>query len=390
MADLQNLGNLPFDLNAPQAPKTLAIEANASVAGDAIDVTGLRVELGESKLEASGKLKDPSGAGALQFKAQLALGELGNLARVLARPEGKVLLNGEAKLDADGNYSAAGNVAAQSVSFENGKQRIRNLNVVSALRLDPHRLDLHGLRLTALGLELRGDAWLEDYARYNFRGRLQSLDLRTVAAALGERNLPYDGVVSGPIEAAGDLKASGAKSLAAQAGLSIAPGRRGIPVSGRLNLHYDGAEDNLSVGDSYIALPHTRLTLRGSIGKRLNVDLTTSDLNDLLAVAALAGQPPVALNGGQATATASLTGSLSAPRISGHVAANRFSVEGRGFDTLAADVAASPSGASVSNGHISRGAMQTTFSASVGLRHWKTAPAERDLSRRQRREWRSG
>jgi translocation and assembly module TamB len=378
LADLQNLGNLSLDLSAPYAPKALALEANASLANDAIDVSGLRVGLGQSDLEASGRLKDPLGAGALRFKSQLALGELGNLVKVSsARPQGKVLLNGEARLDANGHYDVAGNVAAQNVSFESDTQRIRDLNLVSALRLDPHRLDLNGLRLSALGSELSGDASLEDYARYNFRGRLQRLDLRTVAGVLGERNLPYDGIVSGPIEAAGDLKASGAKSLVAQAGLSIAPGRRGIPVSGRLNLQYDGTADNLSVGDSYIALPHTRLTLRGSVGKRLDLDLTTRDLNDLLAAAALRGPPPVALNGGQVAVTASVTGSLSAPRISGHVEANRFSVEGRGFDTLAADLAASPSGASVSRGNLSRGAMQTTFSASVGLRNWKTPPAER-------------
>src|SRR5260370_4096594 len=182
--------------------------------------------------------------------------------------------------------------------------------------------------------------------------------------------------MSGPVEAAGDLKAPGTKSITAHARLAICPGRTGIPVSGRLNANYNGATDNIDVTDSYIALPHTRLTMNGSLGARLNIVLTSRDLNDVLA-AAVTGQPPVKLNGGEADFTGAVTGRLTSPRITGHLAVSRFSVEDRQFDSLAADVAASSSSAAVTNGSLNRGAMQAQFTAAVGLKDWNPTPNQR-------------
>ena len=47
----------------------------------------------------------------------------------------------------------------------------------------------------------------------------------------------------------------------ASAHLTIAPGRRGIPLSGQLNADYRGANDSIAVQNSFLALPHSRLTL---------------------------------------------------------------------------------------------------------------------------------
>src|SRR5581483_3770292 len=147
-------------------------------------------------------------------------------------------------------------------------------NLYSALRLDPHDLNLNGLRLSAFGGELSGDAALHDFAQYKFDGKLQHLDIQTAARVAGEK-LPYDGIVSGPINVQGDLKAAGTQSLRGNVRLAIAPGRHGIPMSGRLMADYNGATGAINVGNSYIALPHTRLNLSGSIGNRLNIELTT-------------------------------------------------------------------------------------------------------------------
>ena len=118
---------------------------------------------------------------------------------------------------------------------------------------------------------------LKELARYQVRGNLRSLNLRAVAAAMGEKQFAYDGIVSGPVEADGDLKAASViRSITARATLSIAPGREGVPVSGRINADYRGSRDALQVDNSYIALPHTRLDLNGSVGSQLNVSLTTS------------------------------------------------------------------------------------------------------------------
>ena len=314
------------------------------------------------------------GTGALEFKSRLALGELGRLAKVAGRPEGTVVLNGNAKLDANNNYQVDGNLQATGVSFQQGAQRISNINLYSAIVLDPHNLDLKGLRLAAFGGQFEGNASLQDWGRYRVDGNLRNLDLSAAARAAGLKQFPYAGAISGPIEAAGDLKKPGTASVTATARLSISPGKRGIPVSGRLNAAYNGATDDIRVENSYIALPHTRLTLNGAVDKLLNVALTSSDLSDLLAAIPMQSQPSIILNGGQATFSGGVTGMLTSPRITGHLAVSRFSVEGRLFDKLDADAAVSSTGAAIRNGSLNRGSMQAQFSATIGLRNWEALP----------------
>jgi len=376
LADLKNAADLPLATGSGNLPSTIQLDANATLASNSIQVIGLRLGIGQSTMEASGPLKASRGPGALQFKARLSLGELGRLAKVSARPDGTVLLNGTAQLDANNNYRVKGNIQAENVSFQQGRQRIGKINLYSAIDLDPHALDLNGLRLSALGGEVVGNASLADFRNYRVDAELRKFDLRAVTQTLGEKPLPYDGVLSGPIEAAGDLKAAGVKSVTATARLSIAPGSGGIPVSGRLNAAYNGSNGNIAVENSYIALPHSRLTVNGSVGQQLNIALTSTNLNDVFAAASMASRPPIVLNGGQVSFSGAVTGDLASPRIMGHLAANHLNIEGRAFDQFSADAAVSSSGAVVRDASITRGAMRIEASGSVGLHDWKALPNE--------------
>jgi translocation and assembly module TamB len=374
LADLKNAGDLQIVTDLKNLPSAVDLDGNAVVTGNSVQVSGLRLSIGHSDLEASGTLKSPLGAGALEFKSRLALGELGRLAKLAGRPEGIVVLNGNAKLDANNNYQVNGNVQATGVSFQQGSQRISNVNLYSAIAFDPHNLDLKGLRLAAFGGQFEGNASLQDLARYRADGNLRSLDLSAAARAAGLKQFPYAGAISGPVEAAGDLTKPGTASVTAAARLSITPRKHGIPLSGRLNASYNGATDDIRVENSYVALPHTRLTLNGAVDKQLNIALTSSDLSDVLAAIPTNSQPSITLNGGQVTFTGVVMGMLTSPRISGHLSVNRFSVEGRQFDKLDADAAVSSNGAAIRNGSLNRGSMQAQFAATVGLRNWEAVP----------------
>lgn len=374
VADLKNVADLPItpELNGELA--VIQLDANAVVAENVIDIKQVHLTLGDSNLEASGKLKDSSGATGLEFKSQLSLKQLGRLAKIEQRPEGMAALNGKLILDTNNKYQVDGNLQAKNISFVQGTQRFRDVNLYSAIHLDPQNLDMKGMRLSALGGNFTGDVSLQDFARYQVNGKLQNLDIQNAAAAAGQKDLPYSGVIAGPVEAKGDLKAPGAQSLVARAKLTISPGKRGIPVTGRLNADYNGASKIVSISDSNVDLPHTHITLAGSLGKQLNVSLTTRDLDDFLAAIPANSRPNIALNGGQVAFTGQVTGAVDAPRISGHLAANRFTVEQRQFDALALDLDASGSGGKLSNGSLTRGTMKTDFQASVGLKNWKATP----------------
>ncbi|HVW85119.1 MAG TPA: hypothetical protein VHB50_10585, partial [Bryobacteraceae bacterium] len=201
--DLENVANLPLAVNAKNVPGELDLEANATASSDAIDVAGLRITLGKSNFEASGRLKDPSGNASLQFRSELAPGELGRLAKFTA-PDTPVTLSGVAKLDAANN------------------------------------LDLTGLHVAAIGAEFDGSVSLANFQRYKVQGNLRNLDIQN-AARLFHQKIPYDGVISGSVDAQGE------KAVVAAAHFTISPGRRGIPVSGRINADYNSANDNIVV-----------------------------------------------------------------------------------------------------------------------------------------------
>jgi translocation and assembly module TamB len=306
------------------------LEADASVYMDEnnkVRISSARMALGQSSLEASGEMQE-----GIKFIARLATAELERLFRLAASPLGLVTASGNARIN------------------------------------PPESISVSGLRLDALGGEFAGDLTLQNMAQFRLNGKLSHFDIQAAARPLMTRPPPYDGVISGPVQAKGNTKIP--RTLAARADLSIAPGRRGIPVSGRINADYDGNADTVTLARSYLALPNTRADLSGALGRQIDVRLVSRNLKDI--EPALSAPLPVTLNrGGSATFTGSVTGKLSAPQIAGHVAVANFAAEGRPFNLLAADVSASPAEAAVKNGTLSRGQLQARFAASVGLRNWK-------------------
>ena len=223
-----------------------------------------------------------------------------------------------------------------------------------------------------------GTATLDSQNDYHVRADLKNLNLASVIRATGQRGLPYDGAVSGPVDIAGNLN-TGLRGFTARANISVKPGSHGIPLSGHLTAAYSGARDDVSIQKSLLTLPHSRLILDGSVGKQLNVAITTTNLDDLFAALPQDSRPPVALiagkAGGQAGFTGKITGSFTAPNTSGHLTANRFSVAGRQFDSFDADASVTKRGVAIQNGSLARNTMQARFSGSFGLRDWKPLPS---------------
>ena len=71
LVDLKNVADLPLDVNAGNAPSSINVNGNASMANNRIAVEGLNIAAGSSSMEASGVLKDPQGAGLSNSRAAL-------------------------------------------------------------------------------------------------------------------------------------------------------------------------------------------------------------------------------------------------------------------------------------------------------------------------------
>ncbi len=371
LSELRRAARLTIPMDTVRGPKVVDLDATASADANRVLIQNARLSLGQSEIEASGTIRDVKGPGALQFQSSLALGEIGRLLRVPQQPEGTVHIGGSASLDRNNNYLVQANVDAHNVSLRQGATRFAGLGLDTAVTADSQRIELSGLRLSALGGELAGSASLINRAVLHFAGTLRNVDVAGVARTFGNP-IGYNAVVSGPVEADGNIQTP--SSLAARANLAIAPNRSGsgVPVSGRLNANYEGRNESVMLRPSYFALPHTRIDLSGSLGRQIQVRLVSTDFADFRPVAAI----PVTLNRGIATVNATVSGTLTEPRIAASLAMSNFSVEGRPFTRLQADINAAGTGAAISNGDLSRKNFDAQFAASVGLDKWKPDVSE--------------
>ena len=334
VADLNQLGGLKLAPDAWGPRSSVSIDADAVIANDTIQISKIQVKAGSSVAQASGTLKDPQGRGSMDFTTAVNLPEMMRLVRSVQRLTGTVQMDGNAKLD----------------------QQL---------------LQVNRFHLRAFGAELAGDASLEDFKRYEVVGKLIGVNLQATQRMLGMKPLPYDGVLAGQVRAQGSV--DGVPS--GTANLTITPGRAGIPISGRVNGAYDGAASEIRASNSYVALPHSRLNFNGSIREGIHIDLTSTDLEDVLAAVNNSNPPPARLNGGEAHVTAVVAGTFYDPKISGHLTANRLILEDRQFESLASDFSVSKSQVSVQNASLSRAAMQAMFNGSVGLKNWTPMPS---------------
>ncbi len=361
------------------APRAADIDVAMNMDEQRIDVETLRLSLGGSNFQASGPLKDPSGRRALAFKCSLLLDELSKLANVSAEPKGTVSMSGNARLSGNSQYLVTGDIQGRNITARNGAKELGPVSLDTPFRIDPQQIELAGLKLDAFGGELRAKADLKQTRLLALNGQLSGFDIQRLSHDLGAKPVGYDAVISGTVAAEGDLKAKGTTGYTAELQLNIDGGHRGVPINGWITASYSGKTDAISLGNSYAALPHTRLDLMGALGDHLTVKLVSRNLNDFLpALNAASSQPsqtmPIVLEGGTAQVNANIDGPLRSPTIDGNLQVTKFAASQRKFDRLYTDLHASASGASIAKGVLQNPKLQAHFDGGIGLHQWSTSP----------------
>lgn len=388
-------GKAAIHLSAPEIEHALnmlkgPLPAGAPAAADAqlaftmdngqIDVQTASLAVGESSLHASGKLKDPTGRGSLQFRGQLVLDQLAKLAGISLQPQGSLFLGGNARIDSDGRYTVAGNLNGPNLTAKNGAEKMGPVSIATSFHAAPGLLELPGLSVRGFGGELLGKAELRDARRLAANLHLNGLDLQTLSRSFGYKPLGYSGRISGDLAAKGDIKAKGISGYTADLLLHVAGGSSGIPVNGRLHAEFSGKTETVSLERSYLTLPSTRIDLAGVLGRSLNLNLLSKNLRDFAPLLASdssgsnSQNMPVVMQGGTATLEANIDGPLHSPAIAATAQMTDFTVEGRRFDKLAANLRATSGEASLTDGILQRQSLQAQFNGGIGLSHWKTTP----------------
>ena len=385
LPEVQRSLNIPIDVTASASPKVLTAElaVHTDDSTQAIQIQTAHIALGETTLEVSGFLRDKSKRSpSAQFNGNLALAQLTKLFKVTS-PEmgGAIVLNGGASLNAQNDYLINGTLNTRGVSIRSGTMVLNDLRLYSPFHADPYLVSLDGLKLDALGGSLAAKLFIEKMQNLSVEGNLRNFSLPVLATIFTGKSLGYDGTIDGTLTGKGNLLAKGTSGYSASTRLVILPGAHGVPVRGRLNADYLGARGIIDLGKSYIALPNTRLDLSGALNQRIDLNLVSHDLNDFLPAANFGAKTPlrslpVTLQDGTAALKAEVTGNLSMPRIASHLSMTKFAVGSATaiFDNLGLDLAASPAGAAIRNGALTRGTLRTSFDASLGLRKWSPLP----------------
>ena len=373
---------VPVSLKASGAPKRIVAELAASLdeGHHRIRIQKAQLSMGDSKLQASGALNGPHD-GSIRIAGDLALAQVLSLLNTSTQASGDLLISGEVTLDARDQYAADGTIYSRGFSLGNATTRISDLNLHTPFHVDAHSIDLNQLTFSALGGDLFARLSLIDMRQLRLESHLRGFDLPVIAATATGRRIGYDGVMDGALRVQGDLAKKGTTGFTAEANLSIRPGHRGVPLTGRIQASYTGMTEALDLGRSFVALPHSRLELSGALSQdrsaQIYIRFLSHNLNDLLpGINAVSSKPAAALPltlraGGRVAIDAEIAGKLSKPQITARASLSQFEFEQHPFERLSMNVIASPSRAAIEDGVLRGKTFQGDFDGQFGLADWK-------------------
>jgi translocation and assembly module TamB len=273
----------------------------------------------------------------------------------VVRVAGKVRYVSPEKFDVSGAFQGTG------MSYAG----VRNIGIAGNVAASAEKLSLTSVRASLLGGTAIGSAETKGYRTYRISGKISGFGVRRLAALRTSKQIPYDGAVSGTVQATGRISDISRRGLSeASAQLAIV----GPAANGEISAEYRNGK--LELGHSWVQLPASRVDVTGTLGSSLGVKIESEDLNDFLPL--LDGKEfPLALKDGSATFDGAVTGSLDAPAVDGHVEVRNAVYQGRLIESASGDVSANAHQARVANGAVSFEGMKATGAGSIQLSDWQ-------------------
>ncbi len=387
------------------APVSGRVELRFLLRANEAEIKSLKLTSGRSALEATGTVRNYEHPEIqLAYNASLDLGEAARLAKVPQVRAGRADVKGEFELK-KALYSSHGNVTARGLEIHSPEWHVSGVDVASSFLLTPEKITLSRINARLWNGSVEGEGQVTNWnaapaarkpplQQGTINLRLSNLQIREIAAAISTARMPLE-KIGAEGSASGEIKASWSGSLErAVAAIDIGveppgnPSPRQVPVTAQLHATYHGDTRTLDVARLSLATRAIHANASGELGSRsaqARVSLTATDLHEIQPVLdALSPGTRIPLTiQGRASFDGAVFGELSALSVRGHVELEDFVVQtgsaqaahGRGpglaprihWDSLATDVAYSPSSLALQHGVLRRGKGQFAFSVNAGL-----------------------
>jgi hypothetical protein len=157
----------------------------------------------------------------------------------------------------------------------------------------------------------------------------------------------------------------------------LQPGQ--IPATARLDYHYSMASNTLTLGDSEISTPSSRVQMRGTLGRADSAIEALFETDDLVPwddfinrIRGERAEPKVIA--GRATWQGRMTGPLGGPTFAGHVKAAEARYDTLAWDSVEGDLIYEPYGFRFLRGTATRDDSSAQFEVSIDLDNWHFDP----------------
>lgn len=330
-----------------------------------------------------------------KYDATLDTGEVRNILRNSSVPDGVIRASGRLDYASQPNRPML-DVMVLNGAISSGVLRVQMpsfrgdiRNVAARYTVANGNLDVRDLRASLLGGQLTGTMTIRNLAgaaRSQLQANLRGVSLAEVKSQITSpalRELALSGTLDANADATwgktmSDLVAHADATMNAAVAPANGNATSPVPVNSVIHAVYNAPANEITVNRSYVRTARTSLDLNGTISRRsaLAIRLQANDLSELdqIATQFRPGQPVLGL-GGTAAFNGSVTGTSSAPRLTGQLTGSNLRVRGTAWKTLRTNVDVSPSGASLQNGELlpaQRG--RINFNLRAGLQSWSFTP----------------
>jgi translocation and assembly module TamB len=381
------------------APAEHGFQARFGATAQKLTVDKLEVAVGQSRVTLSAAVNNyssPELQAEGSYEATVVASDLQRILKDNSLPSGTVRLAGQLNYRADPNrplletVSVNGNVTSPGLALNTEALKAEVRDLYARYTLAHGDAEVNDVRAHVMGGTVSGRLTIRDVAGASvarLQASLKELSLDQAEAALKNdaslRQAHLSGRVSAEAEARWEktldnLKAHSDATIEASIGQGPA-----TPLNGTLHADYLAAGKQVALNNSYIRTPKTTISLNGKVSDRsqLLVAVDSSDLHELEILAAAMGTKPSGQQAeplglyGTAHLSATVSGSMDRPQISGKMQAANLRVKGSSWKVLRTDFRANPQQAALSNGGLEavpQGRIQ--FSTEVRLKNWAYMP----------------